>query len=402
MRDPVASRLPNRKAKEVFQRIRLKGTISKQELQEATGYTISTLTRLLEELVELGFIEETGFGESTGGRRPTLYRIRADYGYVLGLDISRATSRIVLCDMNLNKLDSIIWPMTSRSTPEHLIDAAAAAAKAMLAKHHIQHGDVLGIGIGAVGPLDRQAGMIFDPQGFPSEGWMNIPICRILSERLALPAYLDNGANTALLGEYWSDEEHRSDHMLYVHVGVGIRSAVMVGGKIAHGAFDMEGAVGQMIIQSDGVPPINNKGNYGAWESYVTTHALVRTAVSQIKRGRASRMRGMVEDVEQLTYAHLEQAYAEGDPLAREIYLNAAASFGIGLANLLNILHPEIVILGGPIAGHIDCFYDDGIRIAILNTYYYPEYQVKFLRSRLQDDAVAIGAASMVIQQLSI
>ena len=60
MRDPVASRLPNRKAKEVFQRIRLKGTISKQELQEATGYTISTLTRLLEELVELGFIEETG------------------------------------------------------------------------------------------------------------------------------------------------------------------------------------------------------------------------------------------------------------------------------------------------------------------------------------------------------
>ena len=118
----------------------MNGTISKQELQEATGYTISTLTRLLEELVELRFIEETGFGESTGGRRPTLYRIRADYGYVLGLDISRATSRIVLCDMNLNKLDSIIWPITSRSTPEHLIDAAAAAAKAMLAKHHIQHG----------------------------------------------------------------------------------------------------------------------------------------------------------------------------------------------------------------------------------------------------------------------
>src|SRR5690606_8438500 len=104
---PLSSRLVNRKAKEIYDRIRQKGTIAKQDLQELSGYTISTLSRILDELTGLGLIVETGYGESTGGRRPTLYETRADYGYVFGLDISRAHSRLVLCDMHLHKLDSV-------------------------------------------------------------------------------------------------------------------------------------------------------------------------------------------------------------------------------------------------------------------------------------------------------
>lgn len=394
-------RITSRKAKDVYEWIRLKGIISKQELHEVSGYTISTLTRVLEELIGEGLIEETGYGESTGGRRPTLYRIRAEYGYIFGLDISRVSSRLVLCDMRMNKLDSVVWKMTPDLVPERLIDEVDDAVQRMIAKHRIPSQKVLGIGVGAVGPLDREQGMIHTPERFPAPGWYNIPIRDMLEQRLGLPVWLDNGANTALLGEYWSDSEERPRHLLYVHVGVGIRSAVMVGGKIVYGAVDMEGAAGQMVIQSDGRTPISAVGNYGAWESYITSHALERVAVSYLKQGRQTLLRERCRKPEAVTYEDLEFAYHEGDALAREIFTQAASYFGIGLANLLNILHPEKVILGGPIVGSIDVFYEDAIRIAIHNTYYYPQYQVTFQRSRLHDDAVAIGATALVIGQLS-
>jgi predicted NBD/HSP70 family sugar kinase len=399
---PVSQRLANRKVKDVFECIRQRGAVSKQELHEISSYTLSTLTRLLDELMKGGLIEETGFGESTGGRRPTLYRVRADYAYVIGLDVSRAVSRIVLCDMHLNKLDGVVWPMTPQTTPERLIDDATDAVNRMLDRRNIPRDRVLGIGIGAVGPLSRERGILLDPKGFSTPGWSQLPIVELLEHRLRLPAYLDNGANTALLGEYWSEMEHRSKHLLYVHVGVGIRSSVMTGGKLVYGAVDMEGAAGQMIIESDGVSPIDGRGNYGAWESYVTAPALERTAVSRLKQGRKSVLLERVRDIEKVRYTDLEQAYMDGDPLVKEIFSQAAAYFGIGLANLLNILHPETVIIGGPIAGNIDVFFEDAVRIALSNTYYYPEYQVKFKKSKLHDDAVAVGAAALVIQQLTV
>jgi len=397
----VSQRITNRKMKDVYEHIRQQRAMSKQELHELSSYTISTLTRILEELIERGLIEETGYGESTGGRRPTLYQVRADYAYILGLDISRATSRIILCDMHLSKLDSVVWKMTERMTPERLIEEAVQAASDMLDKHHISRERVLGLGIGAVGPLDSEHGIILEPQGFPTEGWSNLAITETLERRLGIPTYLDNGANTALLGEYWTESERRSGNLLYVHVGVGIRSAVMTGGKLVYGAVDMEGAAGQMIIQSDGVPPTSRGGNYGAWESYVTAPALEKVATARLKQGRASSLRDRVPEPESVTYTHLEQAYTEGDALVQEIFAQAAAYFGLGLANLLNILHPETVILGGPIAGKIDLFFEDAARIALEHTYYYPHYQVKFQRSKLHDDAVAIGAAALVVRELS-
>src|SRR5690606_6737996 len=113
--------------------------------------------------------------------------------------ISRATTRLVLCDLNLEKLDSVIWKMSERVTPELLISEAAECAMDMAAKHGISSEQLLGMGIGAVGPLDRNSGTILNPLRFPAPGWNNVPICEQLEQSLGLPVLLDNGANTALL-----------------------------------------------------------------------------------------------------------------------------------------------------------------------------------------------------------
>lgn len=154
----IEERINGRKHKEIYDWIRRQDTISKIDLLEHSQMTGSTLTRTLEELTDQGWLLEAGFGESTGGRRPILYQTNPTAGYVFGLDISRMISKLVLCDLHMNKLDSSSWTMDDTMTPELLLDQIAKTASAMLLKHGIAAASVLGMGIGAVGPLDRFSG----------------------------------------------------------------------------------------------------------------------------------------------------------------------------------------------------------------------------------------------------
>lgn len=396
----ISERISNRKAKEVYELITRQTTVSKIDLLDQSGMTVSTLTRLLEELTSQGLILESGFGASTGGRRPILYEKNPAYAYIFGVEISRTLSKLVLVDLGMNKLEAKSWAMTEVMTPEVLIPLIVQEAQRMLAQNGIQTSQMLGIGIGAVGPVDRLSGVILEPSYFPANGWRHVEICRRLSEALRIPALLDNGANTAILAESWHQRTRSFKHLLYIHAGVGLRSSMVSEGKVIYGAVDMEGSVGQMIIQMDGVAHRNQSGNYGALESYASLYAIEKAAKAALKQGRSTMLIHMVEDPEQVTYMHIMEALKKNDPLAVEIVTEAATYFGIGLANLLNILHPEKVIIGGPLITGGELFFQTATQVAIRKTYYYPAYQVIFSKGQLGDEALAIGAAVMVMDQL--
>ncbi|TXK85229.1 ROK family protein [Paenibacillus sp. N3.4] len=396
----LTERIPNRKAKEIYERICRQTTVSKTELLDQSGLTVSTLTRLLEELTTLGLILESGFGASTGGRRPILYEKNPAYAYIFGLEISRTLSKLVLVDLAMTKLDAKSWTMTAEMTPDELIRLITEEAHRMLAQHQIDKSMLLGIGIGAVGPVDRQSGVILEPSYFPANGWRNVEICRRLTEQLGIPALLDNGANTAILAESWYQRTQSFKHLLYIHAGIGLRSSMVSEGKLIYGAVDMEGSVGQMIIQTDGVPHRDTSGNYGALESYASLYAIEKAARSALKQGRSTLLSHLIHDPEQLTYSHVLQALKKNDPLVVEIISEAATYFGIGLANLLNILHPEKVILGGPLIAEGELFFQIATQVAIRKAYYYPAYQVVFSKGQLGEEALAMGAAVLVMNQL--
>ncbi|MCZ8519139.1 MULTISPECIES: ROK family protein [Paenibacillus] len=396
----IEQRIAGRKHKEIFESIRRTGTVSKIELLDKSGLTGSTLTRTLEELTAQELILEAGFGESTGGRRPILYEINPHYAYVFGLDISRIHSRLILFDLRMNKLEGRRWTMTEELTPSLLLDDIARTALAMLERHAIPHDKVLGLGLGAVGPLDRAAGSLIEPLHFPTGGWGHLSIAPYLEQRLGFPVILENGANAALIGESWSDRERDYRHMLYIHAGVGLRSAMMTNGQVVYGAVDMEGSIGQMIVQSDG-PRLWGQGNYGALESYASIPALEHQAQSLLKQGRDSLLQRLEPDPERITFTHLQTALQENDPLTVELFTQAATFFGIGLANLLNILHPEKVILGGPLISSYPGFFHTATRVAIQRTYYYPTYQVVFSHGSLGEEAIVTGSALLVVNRLT-
>ncbi|MFS0723359.1 ROK family protein [Paenibacillus sp. 1P07SE] len=377
------------------------GPLSKTELRPVVAVSGSTLTRTLEEMVEMGLLNADGLGPSSGGRRPTLYQINRRHKFIFGLEISRLYSALALFDMQLNPISIIQWRMDEAMDPDRLTEYVQANALAFLRDHQIRREDVLGIGIGGVGPLDRERGMILEPLYFTAKGWSQVPICSMLEERTGFAARLDNGANAALAGEHWSYREANLGHMLYVHAGVGLRSAMMSGGKIIRGSVDMEGAIGQMIIQQDG-PRLDHHGNYGALEAFVSVQALEQQARSLIKSGRDHLLQRFRIEVEQVNYDILVQALASGDDMVRELFTRSAAHLGIGLANLINILHPERVVLGGALISASQSYYETAIEIALKHTYYYPDYTPRFSKGLLREHAVAAGAALQLWHELEM
>ncbi|MFC4598461.1 ROK family protein [Cohnella hongkongensis] len=385
----------------VYSHIAEQGAVSKAELLARYAMTSSTMTRLLEEMMEEKLILASGLGPSSGGRRPILYETNPEFGYFFGLEISRFSSSLGFFDVRMNPMSFTRWRMDEAMTPERVVEHVAANMKAILNDHKIEPAQVVGVGIGAVGPLDRESGVIVKPRYFPSPGWVDVPICRMIEERTGFRAELENGANAALMGEQWAMRHARPRHMLYVHAGVGLRSAMMSNGEIIHGSLDMEGAIGQMIIQTDG-PRLSDDGNFGALEAFVSVQALERLAQSRAKISGAGWADKLRIAPDKIGYELLLQELRQNNADVEELFRQAASYLGIGLANMINMLHPETVVLGGALINSHDRFYETAIGVARKNVYYYPEYEPAFTKGELREDAVATGAALMVWKRMPI
>ncbi|MCL9660909.1 ROK family transcriptional regulator [Paenibacillus hunanensis] len=382
--------------KAVYDRIAAQRDISKAEIMEQFQLTSSSLTRLLDELSREGWIMESGFGQSTGGRRPILYQINPGHRYIFGLDISRIYSVLGLYDMEMRPLELVRWNMDEQMTPQRLTQHVGEKVRELLERHRIPADHVLGLGVGAVGPLSREQGRILNPLYFAASGWNDVPLRQWLEEVTSLPVIVENGANTALIGEHWMVRSEHIRHMLYVHVGTGLRSAMLSNGQIVHGAVDMEGSIGQMIIQTDG-PRLHGTGNYGALEAFASVQAVEQQVRARSKMNREHWGGGSLAiKPEAINFATIVQALESGNEYVREIFAQSAAYLGIGLANLINVLHPEQIILGGVMISAGDLFYNTAISVAEQNIYYSGSYHPEFSRGILQETAVSTGAAVMV------
>jgi predicted NBD/HSP70 family sugar kinase len=387
-------RIPSTK-KLIYSWIAEKGPVSKTDLLSAFSITSSTLTRLLDDMVTDGLIQGARLGMSSGGRRPILYEINPNHRYIFGLEISRFSSTLGLFDMALNPKSLIRWRMDEYMTPDRLVEHAIRHMNLILKDHQIDPACILGIGIGAVGPLDRMNGVILDPLYFPADGWRNVSICQRFEQETGWTALLENGANAALIGEIWAMRDQGIQHALYIHAGVSLRSAIMSHGRIVHGIVDTEGSVGQMIVQIDG-PRLTPTGNYGSLETFASIQALEKSARSQAKAGRnIGPILGQLPP-ERIQFDQLLQALESDDTFTRELFEQSAAYFGIGLANLINMFHPEMVILGGALITRNPLYFDRATDIAKKNTYYYPKYEPLFSKGILKEDAVITGVALSV------
>jgi glucokinase len=200
-----------------------------------------------------------------------------------------------------------------------------------------------GVGAGAPGPLDTKRGVVLLT---PNLGWVNLPLRQLLQDTLGVPARIDNDANCAVLGEWWRGAARGAKQVIGITIGTGIGGGIIVDGRLYHGASDCAGEIGHTTVEVNGRRC--KCGNYGCLEAYASGPAIARRAVEAIEAGQTSKLPGYVDGaLEKITAQTVYQAAHDGDELAEEVVGDTAKFLGAGIANMINIFNPEIVVVFG-------------------------------------------------------
>lgn len=204
--------------------------------------------------------------------------------------------------------------------------------------------DFIGVGVGAPGPLDREKGLVVVA---PNLGWRNFPLRDRISERLNLPVTLDNDANCATVGEWWQGAAKGGNTVIGMTIGTGIGGGLIIDGKLFHGASDVAGEIGHTTIDLNGRHC--KCGNYGCLEAYASGPAIATRAREVLMREEtASLLPSMVNGrLEAITAETVYKAAQQGDAVASEIVRDTARYLGVGIANLLNIINADVVVVAG-------------------------------------------------------
>ncbi len=244
------------------------------------------------------------------------------------------------------------YGLRSRATqPERGADAAVADIRRMaeeairetLETHGGSRDDVIGVGIGCPGPLDLDAGVVVET---PNLGWDGYPVRDRISQALGLPATLDNDANCATYGEWWMGAGRGARSLVGLTLGTGIGGGVVLDGRLVRGASGSAGEVGHMTIDLHGRRCAC--GNYGCLEAYASGPNIAARAREGLEVGYRSSIPDLVDgDLSRITALTVYEALVGGDPYAREVLVETAKFLAAGIANLVNVLNPERVVLVG-------------------------------------------------------
>ena len=223
------------------------------------------------------------------------------------------------------------------------VQAIHAAVDEVLHRTGGTRDDVAGVGIGSPGPLNRNTGIVLET---PNLGWVDFPLRDLVSHAVGMPATLDNDANCATLGEWWMGAGRGSEILVGLTLGTGIGGGLVLGGEVHHGASDAAGEFGHMTIDSMGRRC--NCGNYGCLEAYASGPNIAARAVEGIRAGVESVLVDLVDGVlKDITAATVYEGVVLGDAYAQEIMNETAKFLAVGVANLINALNPDTVVIAG-------------------------------------------------------
>jgi glucokinase len=266
--------------------------------------------------------------------------------FVLGIDIGGTNLVVGSVAENGSSLRALASePTHAEAGQSDVLDRLIALAQHAIAQTHreVPSAEIIGVGVGAPGPLDTRSGIVLLT---PNLGWVNLPLREIIHQRLGLPAALDNDANCAVLGEWWMGAARGTKTAIGITIGTGIGGGIIIDGKLFHGASDCAGEIGHTTIDTEGRRC--KCGNYGCLEAYASGPNIALRAVEEITAGAVSRLASYVGgDLKQITAQTVYQAAHDGDDLALEVVNDTAKFLGTGIANLLNIFNPEVVVVCG-------------------------------------------------------
>lgn len=381
----------------VLRLIRSNGPLSRADAAEQTGLTRPTISAVVAELLEEGWVEEMGTGESSGGRPPILLRFNPQARWVIGAELSAGHVRAVLADLAGTVVNRVKYRVES-TDPIRELERVEQAVRALLADvpKTSRPIPVSGVGLGITGMVDRRTATW---RYSPHFDVRDLPVVSVLEDRLMLPVWLENDARAMAWGERSFGAARGVDNLVYIRVGVGIGAGIIIGGELYGGASEGAGEIGHMLVEDQGARC--RCGSYGCLETVASATAIARRAVRRIQQGQASVIPDMVGgDLQRVIGTTVIEAAHAGDLLARETLAEAGRYLGLAIGNLLNLLNPSMVVVGGGTGQAGLPLMEPLVDAAMARALPGLRDRVQILPTPLGEDSCPLGGAALVIEEL--
>jgi len=327
----------------------------------------------------------------------SILKKEVEVGEILaGVDLGGTYIKTALITLSGEIYHKTEVPSDSERGPDTVIENICSSIRTVLKESGKTVKDLKGIGIGSPGPLNTKTGVVLHAVNLP--GWINVPLRRRVQDTFGVPTHLENDANAAAFGEYWRGAGRGASIMVAYTLGTGVGGGVVLWGRLLRGTNDCGAELGHVTIIPDGERC--SCGNYGCLEAYASASALVRRTRAKLSAGAESILQKWLADGTPLTAKLIDDAHRAGDEFAKNALEESGYYLGLGVANVVATLNPDIVVIGGGMAKAGDVILG-AVRREVKKRVFSEAWEsLRIVPAQLGNDAGVIGAAGLVLERL--
>ena len=371
--------------------IRRKGPITRTEISKETELNIVTVSNYVNTYIQKGLVIEGGLDVSTGGRRPVVLELNPKAAYIIGVGLDLVNIIGIVSDLKANVVVEVKKPRKPERAENFLIDTLTEIVDELIKKSGLDKNQIKGIGIGIPGIVDRKGGTIRWPEQMGSIYISTLK--NMLEQKFNMPVYVENDATVAAFGEREFELESEVKNLIFMYSGVGC--GIIINGQIYPGATGCAGELGLPILTTE------EKQAWKGLDRWQADLGLKEKAQQAIAGGASSKILELSGgDVSRIDFKAVVEAARGGDSLAIELVKEAGEALGIRIAYLIQVLNPEVVVIGGGIERAGSVLLDAIKRVVREKTFEEIGHQVRIVPTQLGENAVALGAVSLVIQYI--
>jgi glucokinase-like ROK family protein len=381
----------------IIEVLRKEAPVSRANLSAMTGLNRSTVSSIIDELIEGSWVRETSLQTDKIGRPGMLLEINPQGGFVVGVEIG---VDFLLC-LVTNFSTEVIWRKRIGTNPDDgqvaILQMAFGLANEAIEFGKNECGRCLGIGIAVPGLVDVYNGIV---KLAPNLKWENVPLRLIWNQQFHYPVYVENDGNAAALGEYYFGAARGIKDIIYIAAGYGLGSGIIVDGKLMRGNRGYASEVGHMTYDSHGV--ICSCGKRGCYETVIGPRAVIENVKRLIEEKGADKTIIKISNDGRsvINYDAVVNAAQENDPIAIDALNDVGCKLGLVVSHLVNIFGPKMVILGGALNYAKDFIQPAVAKVVKENALKLCQEDLEITSSYLGQESSVMGAIGLVLENL--
>jgi len=387
---------------DILEILRKRGPVSRPDISKEMGINVVTVSNYIDEFIKRNLVYEKELDVSEGGRRPVLLDLNPRAGFVIGVGLNLMNMVGVLVDLkgNIVTKTQIARP---RASVKEISECLLEIVREILRRSKEYTSNIRGIGVGIAGLVNKENGSIHWPQKmdhYYTYASVDLPLRDLMEKEFNLPTLVENDATAACFGEHWLDLEHRFRNVLYMFSGVGC--GIMINGEIYRGS---QGYAGEVSIynykeQDQFNCALGNGCFLKRWEMDLGIVDDVKSMLAHDKNKAIKFFRLTSSNIDNVDLKSVFIAAKAKDELANLALERAAKRLGIKIASLVNLLNPQVVVIGGGFEEAGEDFLNKVSSTVTDWAFRETADNLKIVYSQLRENAVALGAASLIMQKI--